>query len=132
MASPLAGESALPAEVFGTGESAAPQLVFAEGKAAATGDLSLLAALWADDAVIREARGADGPADDYTWAGRDAILDRYIVAVFPNPPPLPDAPPAEAVSVDGARATLVHGVDTWAFVQRGDRWWIEGLTIGGE
>jgi hypothetical protein len=80
-------------------------------------------------ARLVEARGAPGPADDYTWQGRDAILDRYIVAVFPNPPPLLAVAPDVPLTVDGDSATLQHGVDTWHFVRRAGRWWIKELMI---
>jgi hypothetical protein len=104
-------------------------LLLAERNGAAARDLASLAVLWDADARLVEARGAPGPADDYTWQGRDAILDRYIVAVFPNPPPLLAVAPDVPLTVDGDSATLQHGVDTWHFVRRAGRWWIKELMI---
>lgn len=104
-------------------------LVTAERNAAAARDMATLAALWDANAQISEARGALGPADDYTWHGRDALLDRYAVAVFPNPPPpLTDVPDLHA-TITGDSATLQNGVDAWRFVRRDGRWWIEELVI---
>lgn len=107
-------------------------LVFAERNAAAARDLAALAALWDADAVIREMRGASGPGDDYTWRGRAAILDRYKVAVFPNPPPPLAEAPIRPVHISGDRAMLRNGVDTWSFLFRDGRWWIAELVINGE
>ncbi|MGL4650357.1 MAG: hypothetical protein ACRC1H_13195 [Caldilineaceae bacterium] len=104
-------------------------LVTAERNAAAARDGATLAALWAEDAVILELRGA-GDADDYRWVGRTAILDRYTVAVFPAPPPPLDAPLALTPQVEGDTATLVNGVDRWSFALRDGRWWITALEIG--
>lgn len=110
--------------------TALPQLVQSERNAAAALDIATLAALWAEDARIVERRDAGDPADDYTWQGRDAILDRYQVAVFPNPPAPLDAPPDAPVMVDGENATMTNGVDAWRFIWREGRWWIAELIIG--
>lgn len=109
---------------------ALPLLVQSERNAAAALDLATLAALWAEDARIVERRDVENPDDDYTWQGRDAILDRYVVAVFPNPPGEMDEPPGGEVAVNGDRATMVNGVDSWGFVWREGRWWIVELVIG--
>lgn len=114
----------------GEAEAATRALVFAEARAAAESDMATLAALWAEDATLIETRNTPALDDDYRWIGRDAILDRYLVAVFPSPPPPPAAPPTAPVQVDGDRATLVNGVDAWTFVHRDGRWWIDGLVIG--
>ena len=108
---------------------AAPLLVQAERNAAASGDLPLLALLWAEEATIKELRDAGNEADDYIWQGRDAILDRYEVAVAQNRPTPLDAPPDAPVTVTGDMATLINGVDTWTFVRVDGRWWIAALTI---
>ncbi len=122
---PLTPAAVVPAAASAENPAA---LVEAERNAAATRDLSTLAALWAEDAQIVEWRGAD--ADDaYRWQGREAILDRYRVAVFPAPPPPLDAPLGLAADVEGDAASLVNGVDTWQFAQRDGRWWITSLTI---
>ncbi len=101
-----------------------------ERNAAAAHDLLTLGALWAEDARITERRDAADASDDYTWQGREAILDRYEVAVFPNPPTPLDAPPDASVTIAGETATLVNGVDAWTFVWRDGRWWIAELVIG--
>ncbi len=116
----------LPAADFSADPAA---LVIAERNAAAARDLATLATLWNADARLVEARGARGAQDDYTWQGRAAILDRYAVAVFPNPPPpWEDAPQLQA-TVTGDSATLQNGVDDWQFVRRDGRWWITELKI---
>ncbi len=122
-----APQAAPPAAVLEPAQTALSALVAAERAAAAARDLPALAALWSEDAEVRERRSADA-SGDFVWSGRDAVLDRYIVAVFPNPPPPRDGalPPPQ---VAGDRATLVDGVDSWRFVRRDDRWWIAGLTI---
>jgi hypothetical protein len=115
----------LPAAI--AGDPAA--LVTAERNAAAARDLATLALLWDEEATLTEVRGAGGD-DDYRWAGRAAILDRYEVAVFPAPPPPLDAPLVLAVAQNGDQATVLNGIDSWQFVRRDGRWWIASLVIG--
>lgn len=107
-----------------------PLLVIAEREASIQGNLPLLAALWAEDGQIIDGRGSAETDDDYRWAGRAAILDRYELAVFPAPPP--PLTPAElesaTLTVDGENATLVNGNDRWRFVLRDGRWWLYELT----
>ena len=110
-------------------EIAAPLLVQTERNAASTGDMALLAALWAEDATIVEQRGTEAESDDYTFAGRPAILDRYLVAVAQNRPTTLESPPDAPVIVDDDSASMVNGVDTWTFVFAEGRWWIQGLII---
>lgn len=107
-------------------------LVIAERNAAATRDMAMLATLWDADAQIVEARGAPGLADDYTWQGREAVLDRYAVAVFPIPPPPLQETPDLHATLTGDSATLQNGVDTWRFARHSGRWWIQELVINGE
>ena len=64
-----------------TAAQALPALVLAERTAAGARDLATLRQLWAEDARIVDSRGTPDPADDYIWNGRDAILDRYGIAV---------------------------------------------------
>ncbi len=104
-------------------------LVFVERNAAAARDLSTLAGLWAEDATLLELRGS-GDADDYRWAGRAAILDRYVTAVFPVPPAPLQEPLAAQAEIAGNRATLRNGVDRWRFEWLDGRWWITALEIG--
>lgn len=118
-----------PAIVSATDASTLPALVVAEREASIAGNLPLLATLWAEDGRIVDGRGSAEPGDDYIWAGRAAILDRYKLAVFPAPPPpltLPELAGA-TVTVEGENATLVNGGDRWRFVQRAGRWWLQEL-----
>lgn len=102
-------------------------LVFAERTAAHARDLEALAQLWAHDAQIIDRRSVDNPADDYRWQGRDAILDRYILAVFPAPPPLFEQPPSLDITFSGDRATATLGRDRWRFTFTEGRWWLQEL-----
>jgi hypothetical protein len=102
-------------------------LIAAERAAAHTGDLATLSQLWAADARVVDGRGTPDPADDYVWSGRAAILDRYVVAVFPNPPPPLADLDGLVLTVDGDEATASHGGDHWRFVRRDGRWWIAEL-----
>lgn len=101
----------------------------AEREASIEGNLPLLASLWAEDGQIVDGRGSPTSDDDYVWAGRDAILDRYQLAVFPAPPPplattaLEDA----TLTVDGDSAILVNNGDRWRFVRQDGRWWFQEL-----
>ena len=119
----------LPAFVWEIDAATLPALVVAEREASITGNLPLLATLWADDARIVDGRGSVNTDDDYLWAGRAAILDRYALAVFPAPPPpltldeIADA----TLLVDGDRAILHYANDQWRFIQRDGRWWLHEL-----
>ncbi len=108
-------------------EAALAALVLAERTAASERDLATLAQLWADDARIIDRRGTDDPDDDYQWEGRDAILDRYVLAVFPAPPPPFVEPLALTITRrgDSATATLAH--DRWRFTYSDGRWWLQEL-----
>lgn len=122
---------ASPTTVFTIGdqpaETALPALILAERTAAREQDLATLAQLWAHDARIVDGRGTDDPAAAYVWQGRDAILDRYLLAVFPAPPP----PLAESLDLvidqhsDAATATLNN--DFWRFTFAEGRWWLQEL-----
>jgi hypothetical protein len=116
-----------PAFVSAPAEEAIPQLIAAEREASRSGDLGLLAQLWAPDGRIVDTRGTADPADDFVWPNRSAILDRYEVAVFPAPPPALDGPPAPSLSVQGDTVDAVNGQDHWRFVNAGGRWWIAEL-----
>src|SRR5215216_5075995 len=76
-----------PPIVSATAPETLPALIVAERQASITGNLPLLAALWANDGRIVDGRGSAELNDDYRWVGRAAILDRYELAVFPAPPP---------------------------------------------
>jgi hypothetical protein len=121
--------NAPPQAVFENAVSAIPALIKAERVGSIQGDTDSLTQLWTEDARIIDGRTTAGRDDDYTWTGRDAILDRYVVAVFPNPPP-PLAEPLQIdIVVDENRdeAYVAIGVDEWHFVRRSGRWWIAEL-----
>jgi hypothetical protein len=102
----------------------------AERQAAATGDIAILAQLWSEDGRVVDARGTPDSGDDYVWAGRPALLDRYRLAVFPSPPPLLAESDLQSatIQVDGDQATLQHNGDHWRFIYQDGRWWILELT----
>jgi hypothetical protein len=116
-----------PAFVTAAAEAAIPQLIAAEREASRTGDLPLLAQLWAENGRIVDTQGTEDEADDFVWPGRAAILDRYTVAVFPAPPPALDVTPRPTVSEKDGSAQALHGQDRWRFVNRNGRWWIAEL-----
>lgn len=131
-AAPAPAARALPAVAAQTAEQGAGNspraLILAERQAAIEGDLDLLRQLWAPDARIVDGRGTAETADDYVWPSREAILDRYVLAVFPAPPPPLDESEMAALAVsagDGEAAAL--GVDRWRFVLRGGRWLLAEL-----
>lgn len=109
-------------------EIALSALIIEERTAARERDLATLAQLWAHDARIVDGRGTDDPAAAYVWQGRDAILDRYVLAVFPAPPP-PLTEPLDLVveqQDDSATATLNN--DRWRFTFAEGRWWLQELS----
>jgi hypothetical protein len=106
-----------------------PTLVIAERDASIEGNLPLLASLWAENGRIVDGRGSTADDDDYIWAGRAAILDRYQLAVFPAPPPPLTVPELDdaTLTVEGESATLINGGDRWRFVLQDGRWWLQEL-----
>ena len=90
-----------PDGLTGAPAAAAMALIQSERESAIAGDLATLPTLWTEDARIVDGRGTEDEADDYVWQGRDAIMDRYELAVLPAPPPpfdpayLSDAPRRE-------------------------------------
>lgn len=110
-------------------EVALPALVAAERRAAAGRDLALLETLWAGDARVVETRSTADPADDYRWEGRAAVLDRYVTAVFPNPPPDGGPLAFASLTVEGSSASAAAGVDRWRFVFEEGRWRLAELVI---
>ncbi|MBK8046606.1 MAG: hypothetical protein IPK16_05445 [Anaerolineales bacterium] len=130
-ASPLPAPTAMPlptevapAFVMTPPEQALAALVAGEREASRTGYLATLSQLWAPDARIVDSRGTPATTDDYVWEGRNAILDRYRVAVFPAPPPPFDAIPKLEIILTENAATATTGNDTWKFVRQDGRWWL--------
>jgi hypothetical protein len=99
-------------------------MIAAEREASRRSDLLLLAQLWAENARIVDSRGTTDKGDDFVWPNREAILDRYVVAVFPSPPPALDAPPLPEIGEVGETVQAVNGQDRWTFTWRDGRWWI--------
>lgn len=137
---PSGTEGTVPSFVHGPAVDALPAMILAERTAAATGDLELLARLWSEESRVVDERNSASPADDYMWTPRAAVLDRYVVAVFTNPPPLLQG--LENYTIEQGEADLRDGVqegqrmrvrtenDQWTFVFHRDRWWIEELRYG--
>ena len=119
--------AAPPAFVSAPAEVAIPQLIAAEREASRRGDLATLAQLWAPDGRIVDSRGTADPGDDFVWPNHDAILDRYVVAVFPAPPPALDGPPKPTLSMEGNQVQAINGHDRLLFANTGGRWWIAEL-----
>lgn len=119
----------VPATYAAEADVALPALLLAERNAAAARDLVTLGSLWAEEGSVHETRGTDATGDDYHWQGRAAVLNRYRVAVFANPPLPLEAAPVLAVVVAGEMASAESGVDKWRFVQRDGRWWLLELEI---
>ena len=76
--------ASLQASLAGAPSEAIPALIVAERDASGARDLSTLSLLWRQDAQIVDGRNTADSADDYTWQGLPAILDRYQLAVFPR------------------------------------------------
>lgn len=108
-------------------EEAVQQLILLERDASRAEDLPLLAELWAEEGRIVDGRATTTPEDDRIWSGRAAVLDRYRVAVFPNPPPPLEQFTGLEIHVEDGVATATHGIDQWRFVWQADRWWIAEL-----
>ena len=116
--------------MYSPADDAVPALIAAEREASRTADLALLSVLWADDARIVDGRSTSDSQDDFVWEGKSAILDRYMIAVFPAPPPALDATQLASlrfVEREPNRIVAELGVDRWTFVRNGDRWYIAEL-----
>jgi hypothetical protein len=123
-------------------DEAIRRLIADEGAGLVRQDTGALMDLWADDAVITDAKQTpDNLSDDLTRQGKDAIRSRYVVLVFPGRPQPTDANDVQ-VQFAGDRPTvgrttatgsgLNQGSDRWTFVMRGGRWRIESLTYNLE
>lgn len=125
-----------------TPEEAVRRLIEAEGALVVAQEIEPLMELWAEDAVVTDAKHtAADAADDATWRGRDAIRSRYVTLVFPGNPQSGGAVDVTVV-IEGDRASatsttrigeeVAPGGDQWSFVKRDGRWWIESLTYNLE
>lgn len=123
-------------------EEAIRSLLLAESKSMVAQDIESLAGLWAEDAVVRDAKHTpENEEDDAVWRGIDAILDRYVVLVFPGNPQFAE-PQVVSLQIQGDEATVVSTThigaevapqgDRWTFVKRDGRWWIASLTYNLE
>ncbi len=128
--------------LFDDDEAAIRWLLATESRGVVNKDMDLLAAIWAEDAVVIDAKHTpDAPADDARWQGLDAVLDRYVTLVFPGNPTVAapadvqiiiDGDRAEAVSTTRINDELSPGGDKWTFVKRDGRWFIQSLTYNLE
>ncbi|RME82773.1 MAG: nuclear transport factor 2 family protein, partial [Caldilineae bacterium] len=125
-----------------TDEEAITQLLLAESEAVVQQDIERLAELWSEDAMVTDANHTpDDAGDDAVWRGIDAVLDRYVVLVFPGNPQFA-APEIDEIVIVGdmawARSTtrigseVSPGGDQWTFVRREGRWYIQSLTYNLE
>ena len=123
-------------------EEAILQLLTAEGEALVAADIDRLMGLWAEDAVVRDARHTpDDPSDDWVWEGRDAIRQRYVNLVLPGNPQEAGAVDVN-LTIEGDRATAISttrigsevspGGDRWTFRRINGTWKIESLTYNLE
>ena len=123
-------------------EEAVRQLVMAESEAVLQQDMERLADLWLEDAWVRDAKHTpDDESDDAVWRGLDAVLDRYVVLVFPGNPQFA-APEILEVSIQGdvavVRSTTRIGDevspagDRWELEKRDGRWRLRSLTYNLE
>ncbi len=131
-----------PTPVPANDEEAIRQLLRAESNGVVHQDMALLAELWAEDATVTDAKHTSDIADDdAVWHGIDAILDRYVVLVFPGNPQFAEPAGIEIV-VEGDRATarsttqigdeVSPGGDLWSFSRCDGRWCIQALTYNLE
>ncbi len=134
--------AALPAAAQADEREAIAKIVRAEGQAVVAKDINRLAQLWTDDATVTDAKHTPGdPKDDAVWRGVDAVLDRYMVVVFPGNPQVAE-PGDIQIEINGdtaeARSTthigneISPGGDLWTFRRQGGRWLIAGLTYNLE
>ena len=131
-----------PTPVPASAEEAIRQILRAESEGVVRQDMTLLAELWAEDATVTDAKHTpDVTDDDAVWHGIDAILDRYVVLVFPGNPQFAEPADVEIV-VEGDQATarsttqigdeVSPGGDLWSFSRCNGRWCIQALTYNLE
>ena len=125
-----------------TDEQAILNLLHAEGKGVENKDMQLLSTIWADDALVVDAkRTPDDASDDTRWEGIDAVMNRYVTLVFPGNPSLAGHPDVNiTISDDQAIATSSTQIggeyaptgDRWRFVRINGRWYIQSLVYNLE
>ncbi len=131
-----------PTPVPASAEDAILQLLRRESEGVVRQDMDLLAELWAEDATVTDAKHTPGVVDDdAVWRGIDAILDRYVVLVFPGNPQFAEPSDVDVV-IEGDRATarsttqigdeVSPGGDLWSFARCDERWCIQALTYNLE
>lgn len=123
-------------------DEAIRQMLRAESAAVVQQDIDRLAELWAEDATVTDAKHTPSDAsDDAVWRGIDAILDRYVVVVFPGNPQFAEPNDVQVqISGDQASATSTTRIgaeispagDRWTFVRRDHHWLIQSLTYNLE
>ncbi|NOZ70451.1 MAG: nuclear transport factor 2 family protein, partial [Chloroflexi bacterium] len=121
--SPDAREGRTPTPIPASDEQAIKGLLQAESEGVVAQDINRLAELWAEDAVVRDAKHTPGNEDDdAVWRGIDAILDRYVVLVFPGNPQFAE-PQIVSMEIEDGRATVVSTTHIGTEVApQGDRW----------
>jgi len=117
-------------------------LMAAEAEAVIHDDSSGLLEIWTADGLIRDANHTpNDPTDDYTWAGHDAILSRYLTIVFPLY--ISQLERAEvqltigAVTATASATTLIEGEispggEVWTFSRIDGAWRIAGIVFNLE
>lgn len=105
-------------------------------------DMDMLASLWLDDSTITDARHTPADlGDDAVWNGIDAIMDRYVVLVFPGNPQVA-APQILSMQIRGDEADVLSSThigdevsfqgDRWRLRKIDGRWYIASLTYNLE
>jgi ketosteroid isomerase-like protein len=123
-------------------EEAIMQLLNAESEGVVSQDIDRLMEIWAEDAVVTDARHTpDDSSDDRVWPGIAAIRERYINEIFPSAPGAVTHPDVE-LTIEGdsavATSTTTIGVDhapggdRWTFAKRDGWWLITSLTFNLE
>lgn len=127
-----------PTAVPATAEEAIRQLINAECEAVVQQDVDRLQAMWAKDGKVIDANHTpDNNGDNITWAGWDALRDRYVNIIFPSNPTFCEHVNLQ-VTIAGDSAEATGGVkigqtnspasDRWTFRNNGEGWQISSLT----
>jgi len=125
-----------------TDEQAILHLLEEESLGVQKQDIDLLSTLWAEDAVVIDAKHTPmDTSDDTRWEGIDAVLNRYVTLVFPGNP-FQAGHPDVKITVLGDEATATSSTqiggeyapagDRWHFIRVNGRWYIQSLTYNLE